>query len=560
MPALRNIAKRLGAKEIITKCFSEEVYLGFRRYGLKVDSMIRSSEVAYKQSSINKSEESKYRQLPKSQGLRWHEILPTTPEEAYAYNYRLITRALSDADIRWWTVRGTNVGRHIVGVSAADRIGVLGVLTEFSNSVDTPLYVMNAQGKNAQIAMNRISGITELEDVAVLRCVAPRRSAADGRKYGFAYGTDIEFWQLPEDSEPSSPVLAPRENSAAKIITNAEFKLVETSHLNGVVLTPNVFEKSFLDDVDFDIDAVYTWVDGDDPKWQEDRLRLQADLSGEEFHPEAVHTARFRSRDELKYSLRSIQYFAPWFRNIYIVTAGQVPAWLDTDNPKIRVVSHTEIFEEKDLPTFNSNAIISRLHHIPDLSEHFVYINDDVLFGMPVSKQQFFTAGGIALVSPSNNRRPFGQSAVDDGPHFNLTRNIRMLLEKEFGKTISRAIKHTPHPMIKSLHFEMEEKFHGTYEDTWSSRFRHHTDIVADQLHHYYALLTGRAVPGTLTYNYINILDSRYQAVLKDTLASKNRHAFCINDAPVEGATPIDEEVIEFFFESYFPVKSEFEK
>ncbi|MGC0271068.1 stealth conserved region 3 domain-containing protein [Glutamicibacter soli] len=560
MPALRSIVKRLRVKEAITTCFSEDAYLSVRRFGLILDSKIRSSEVAYKQSALNRSEPAKHRQLPKSQGLRWTDILPIIPSTAYNYNYLLITNILSESAIRWWEVKGINAGRLIIGVSEADREDTLKSLAQFAEVTNKPLYAMNAQGKNPQIAMNRIDEIPDLAEVAVLRCVSPRRSMADGRKYGFAYGVDVEFWKLPENDGPDALVVAPRENSASRIMSNDDFKLVETNFDDHATLVPAVFQKSFLEEIDFEIDAVYTWVDGDDANWQEERLRLQAEVSGSEFHPEAVHAARFRSRDELKYSLRSIQYFAPWFRNIYIVTADQVPKWLDTNHPKIKVISHREIFHENDLPTFNSNAIISRLHHIPGLTEHFVYINDDVLFGMPVTKQQFFTSGGIARVSPSNNRRPFGEAAAGDGPHFNLTKNIRFLLEREFGKTISRAIKHTPHPMIKSLHFEMEEKFPEAYQNTWSSKFRHHTDIVADQLHHYYAQLVGKAVPGDLSYNYINILDNQYSSVLKETLANKNRQAFCINDAPVEGATPINEDEIEYFFESYFPVKSEFEK
>ena len=41
-------------------------------------------------------------------------------------------------------------------------------------------------------------------------------------------------------------------------------------------------------------------------------------------------------------------------------------AWLDTDNPRITVVDHRELFGDRGrLPTFNSHAIESQLHHIP---------------------------------------------------------------------------------------------------------------------------------------------------------------------------------------------------
>ena len=76
----------------------------------------------------------------------------------------------------------------------------------------------------------------------------------------------------------------------------------------------------------------------------------------------------FSDFNQLKYSFRSIEMYAPWIRNIFIVTNGQKPSWVKIDHPKISVISHSEIFEdETDLPTFNSMAIEVHLHKIPGL-------------------------------------------------------------------------------------------------------------------------------------------------------------------------------------------------
>ena len=56
---------------------------------------------------------------------------------------------------------------------------------------------------------------------------------------------------------------------------------------------------------------------------------------------ESSGQARFVSRDELRYSLRSIHLFAPWVRRIHLVTAGQVPEWLDPSHPQVAVVDHS---------------------------------------------------------------------------------------------------------------------------------------------------------------------------------------------------------------------------
>src|SRR5699024_11202874 len=169
-------------------------------------------------------------------------------------------------------------------------------------------------------------------------------------------------------------------------------------------------------------------------------------------HAAATDPARSRSRDELMDSLRSLDDFAPWVRHIHLVTDCQFPSWLDTDIERLTVADHRDIFPDAYLlRALSSNAIISRLHHIDGLSEHFIYLNDDVMLTRPVLPEQFFTASGIALVSPSNNRRPFIEPSVAHEPHLNLTANIRRLMQDATGRNVSRAIKHTPHPMRRSV-------------------------------------------------------------------------------------------------------------
>ncbi len=111
--------------------------------------------------------------------------------------------------------------------------------------------------------------------------------------------------------------------------------------------------------------------------------------AGKIYDEDAVSDCRFINCNELKYSLRSVEKFAPWIRNIIIVTDNQIPDWLDVSNPKIRIVNHSDILPEMALPTFNASAIETSLHKIPDLSEHFLFANDDMFFGNHVDKKFF---------------------------------------------------------------------------------------------------------------------------------------------------------------------------
>lgn len=75
-------------------------------------------------------------------------------------------------------------------------------------------------------------------------------------------------------------------------------------------------------------------------------------------------------------------------RTVHLVVSNieQVPEWLDQS--KIHVVLHKEIIPENLLPTFNSTTIEMFLHKIPNLAEHFIYSNDDMMpmNGMYVSE------------------------------------------------------------------------------------------------------------------------------------------------------------------------------
>eukprot|EP00727_Mastigamoeba_balamuthi_P004638 m51a1_g14172 putative n-acetylglucosamine-1-phosphotransferase subunits alpha beta-like (770) ;mRNA; f:22617-25887 len=151
------------------------------------------------------------------------------------------------------------------------------------------------------------------------------------------------------------------------------------------------------------IDVVYTWVNGTDPRHKADLARAKSAMLGPaagacssnstaKCLKDAESASRFQDNEELRYSLRSVEKYAPWVRHIWLVTNGQIPSWLDTSNPRITVVTHEQIFQNKShLPTFSSPAIEAHLHRIPGIAEKFIYLNDDVMFGAPVWPDDFYT-------------------------------------------------------------------------------------------------------------------------------------------------------------------------
>ena len=137
------------------------------------------------------------------------------------------------------------------------------------------------------------------------------------------------------------------------------------------------------------IDLVYLWVNGNDEEWKK-KKDFWAEKLGLINDKEINNDCRFIDNEELKFSLRSAEMYAPWINKIFIVTDNQIPEWLDTSNPKIKIVDHKNIMPKEVLPIFCSFAIEMFIDKIPDLSEHFLYANDDMFFTAPVKKSYFF--------------------------------------------------------------------------------------------------------------------------------------------------------------------------
>ena len=127
------------------------------------------------------------------------------------------------------------------------------------------------------------------------------------------------------------------------------------------------------------IDAVIAWVDGSDPVLNEKRNTYLGRSDSSSLRSGA-HSTRFASDNEIRYCVLSIMKFAPFIRNIYIITDGQDPDLYDDIKKyfperlsSFRVIDHKEIFEgyEQYLPTFNSISIGHMIWRIKGLSDNF---------------------------------------------------------------------------------------------------------------------------------------------------------------------------------------------
>ena len=128
--------------------------------------------------------------------------------------------------------------------------------------------------------------------------------------------------------------------------------------------------------MDIDIDMVFTYADGYDPEFIKMKNNY-LNIENKKYNPDI----RIKGINEIIYSVNSVIKFIPWIRKIFIVTNNQVPP-IDKQlitSGKVIIIDQNTIVEPKYLPTFNSDVIESYLHNIPDLSEIFLYNNDDMM-------------------------------------------------------------------------------------------------------------------------------------------------------------------------------------
>ena len=154
-----------------------------------------------------------------------------------------------------------------------------------------------------------------------------------------------------------------------------------------------------------EIDLVVLWVDGNDTEYVKLLNKYKSMQDGNKIR-EGTISARFRNNDELKYLLRSVEKNAKFIRYIHLVTNGQIPKWLNINNPKIKLVTHSQIMPQNVLPTFNSSAIEVCTVNIPNLSDHFLFSNDDMYIVKPVSERFFFNKNGYPIVRFKPNYHP----------------------------------------------------------------------------------------------------------------------------------------------------------
>ena len=180
----------------------------------------------------------------------------------------------------------------------------------------------------------------------------------------------------------------------ALIVTALQIIFTKVTLQDGLLLRVNVLHTP--------IDAVILWVNGSDPNWikryKQKVKEFNYQITNDDFEE------RYIERNELVLVFTCIEKYMPWINKIHLVVDDQVPYWLNLSHPKIRIVSHSQIFGMNDYHSFNSLSIQVYLFNIPDLSERFILFDDDTAVVGDFTEEDFFREDGMPLMSGS-----FGQ-------------------------------------------------------------------------------------------------------------------------------------------------------
>jgi len=479
-----------------------------------------------------------------------------TPHESMVEDLLAIGSALDAASIPFLLVRGDD-DRMIVAVDRARRREVAAALADAF--WDEPFYSQAIEPRKVAdvepvlLADGHLSGHRK---ASAMRLYRPRIEPIGRLRYGAETAVQLELWRFGDDQ-----ITAPLENALMRRTLPRAEAVQDTVHRFGRDWpTLEHMFSPLASDVHFEIDMVFSWVDGSSDEFQRERAkRMQQYVVGAGDDSEA----RFRQIDELKYALRSVYLYAPWVRHIYIATDSGAPSWL-AEHPRVTIVPSEAMFPDPSvLPTHNSHAVESLLHHIPGISEHFLYSNDDMFFGRPLRPDVFFSPGGVTKFVEATTRIGLGESDPSRSGFENAARVNRRLLRERFGKVTTRHLEHCAAPLRKSVLAELEAEFPDDFRRTAASRFRSATDIsVTNSLYHYYALMTGRAVTQTdVTVKYVETTLRKALPAMRRLLKRRDHDMFCLNDGSfpeisVEQRTAAVTE----FLERYFPIPAPWEK
>ena len=335
----------------------------------------------------------------------------------------------------------------------------------------------------------------------------------------------------------------------------------------------------------FPIDFVMTWVDDTDPEWKKEFNKYKG-IDETAAGSDGSDAERFRNWDNLRYWFRGVEQFAPWVNKIFFVTCGQCPAWLNKEHPKLVLIDHKDYIPEKYLPVFSSHPIELNLHRIKELSENFVYFNDDIFILNPLTPEDFFVEGKpreMAVEFPlyANQKDSFNHILMNMSLVLNTHFKKKQVIKKNFKKwfhpiygkyllnnicmyrfgTFSGLITpHFPSALNKTHMEKVWNELYEAFDNTCSHRFRSPEDIN-QYTFRFWNIMTGDFHPTNFdTYARFIAVNNANVGKICNWIEKSKLKLLCLNDSKGIDDFYTTQAIINSSFKKKFSNQSSFEK
>ena len=300
------------------------------------------------------------------------------------------------------------------------------------------------------------------------------------------------------------------------------------------------------------VDYVVPYVNMNDKRWQILFKRYtHKDVS--------KNIERYRDYGTLKYQFRGIDKFIPWIRHVYLVlqSPSQIPDWINTDHPKLKIVYHKDFIPKEFLPTFNSSVIEMWYNRIPGISNYFLVSNDDMIPIKPFKLEDYFRNGKPVYASKVlDTNTKLTRNGVWDHIHFNSRKLSSWLNGKR--NIISYSCPHLIMPHTLEIWNEVWKKGKSFLIKSMENSKTRKIWNANHWLFRYYAIIAKKAILDmSIPHTGSCGIDSD-EALERLKIIMKDASSLCINDGGYKGNNLSKK--IDDLFKDILSEKSSFEK
>ena len=261
------------------------------------------------------------------------------------------------------------------------------------------------------------------------------------------------------------------------------------------------------------IDYVVPFVDGNDIEWQKIHDKYTIKETGE------LNTVnRFRSWNNFQYVFRCIEQNCKFIDNVYLIVMqeSQIPSWINTKN--VNIVYHKDFIPEKHLPCFSSSMIETYMTNIKDISEHFLYANDDLFVINRTTRKDWFENG-----TPKVGMTWFTQR---DDYFSSLSFRSWQIGTSEFSTNKTYRTTHGINGILKSVGDHLHSIKKEVIEKS-VSRFRSSTDLNQYMYTDYVFALSNYNFKKSVSEKYLSVITEKSLDKLRNLNSSQ---VLCLND------------------------------